>query len=187
MRTFTMELKIRELVLRPVNHEDLLLLQSWHNSADYMLTCTTRCKPITFEEIEAKTRKRLFQFLVLHRSKGPVGTIFSNRVDFEKQQLFITTFIEEKFRNTGYGPLALVRTVEYCFENYQFSTVYFDVFATSLNSKSCFDGGLDRLGVKLVDSFVENRRFNDTKVKTFRFSFSRESRSLLKPLLAGCS
>src|SRR5690606_9858371 len=162
-------LKTRRLALRPVESSDSLILDSWHNSGDYLELVSSR-----------EVKNRHTHCMVVHRSTGkPIGEAYTFSYNKSDGWMFLNVFICEEYRKFGYGAEACIMIICYTFEHIPLYKMYCDAFATNAQSIAMMEGaGLHREGLLKGHRFYSGRRYD-----VVRFAVHQDNLPRLNGLL----
>lgn len=170
-----MRLEYKSLYLRLITNTDIDQLYEWRNSLDFRSYCSNRQAQVTKEvfvrELKADFGKdRHQQFMIIRKKDNlPVGTIFSYNLNHADGYVFITTFLDEKYRRVGYGALAFSLFSTHLFEEYGLHKIYCEVYSYNTYSlKSLLNGGFIEEGRFREQRFFAGRRYDVIRLAIFR-------------------
>ncbi len=129
------------VVLTPFLKSETQQVYQWRNSKDYIELCTNRRHIITYDQFLSELEydfkySRHEQYIIKRKSDlTPVGTIFSYGHNYHDGFIFITTFIEDQFKNSLFGVEAHLLMVYQLFSRLDnLFKVYCDVYSNNKNS-----------------------------------------------------
>lgn len=182
----SLSLKGSMVNLRPVQRDDYSLLCNWRENPNSLYLWTSYRHIGTREESEQELENNLsvhwhlcFMIETVSDHKT-VGFIYSYEVQLVDGNCIVTTFLDQKYRNKGYGAEAHALFLRYAFAFFNFRKIYSDVYAFNNASLSV----LTRSGYRLEGTFPEHRYFDGAWHTMERFAFYREDVSKVLAFLA---
>jgi len=168
--------RTRKVFLGPVEETDIETLLFWRNSESYRNHCSFRdgvvTRPEYLAELESDRRRdRHEQYLVFDRhSNKPVGTVYSYGYSSLDGHVFMTAYIDDRFRGFGYGAHAVALFSTYLFQEYGLFKIYTDVYSDNALSVR----PLLRFGFKKEGHFVGHRIKNGKRLDMIRLAAHKE-------------
>jgi RimJ/RimL family protein N-acetyltransferase len=172
------------LFLRPISDSDNATLYRWRNEETFLRMFASK-RAVVSESQFVEEQKRAFQsdrhiqyLIVLHQGHVVVGTLFTFSLNLTDGYVFLNTYIDERFRNRGYGPEASVLVSCYMFDFFPIHKVYYEAFSYNLPSLSMIrTAGLVQEGVFKGHRFCEGQRHD-----VHRFALHRDSLDHIRAL-----
>lgn len=174
----------RSIELHELQEEHVPMLYLWRNSSDFMELCSTRRNQISAEafrvELQSDLKKdRHHQFLIVRKDEL-IGTLYSYNLNRTDGYVFVTIFIAERWRSSGYGAEAMIVFLEYLFREYGLHKVYAEAYSYNSESLHALSNG----GFIEEGRFVGHRLLHEKRYDLVRFAFFRgqigESAPLVK-------
>lgn len=143
--------------LRPIERADLPTLLQWRNTDDYRTMCRSHVPTVTIDELDHEFAKQfendLYAQHVAHDYLGqPIGTIWAYRYSSVGKTIYVTTFVAETFRISGYyGAEMFVHFLDFLF-NRGIRKVYLEVRSDNPFSARL----LSRIGANREACFVDH-------------------------------
>lgn len=119
-------LTTRRIALRQVEQRDLAMLSAWQLTEDYREFVTER----------ADAKKDIRYLIICRNGERPIGEIYTFSHNKRDGYLFLNVFMNEKYRNRGYGAEACILLICHLFENEGLYKIYCDAFAHNHSSLS---------------------------------------------------
>lgn len=170
-----MRLENKVLYLRPITRDDIDQLYEWRNSLGFRLNCSSRqaqvAKEAFIKELQTDFRRdRHKQFMIVRRRGDvQVGTIYSYNLNLTDGYVFITTFLDEKYRRVGYGAFAFALFCEHLFMECGLYKVYCDVYSyNNYSIKTMLNGGFVEEGRFREQKFLDGHRYDVIRLALFK-------------------
>lgn len=149
-------LETQRMYLRPVEDGDVATLTKWRGRKDYLEFVSNR-----------EQRNYHLQFMIClkenHRSIGIVYTFAFSRVN---GFMFLNVFLDEKYRNNGYGAEASAIAICHIFDSFPVYKIYCDAFSSNIQSILMMKGA----GLKQEGLLKGHRLYNGQRYDVARFA-----------------
>ncbi len=173
----TVEIRGARVLLTPFLKSETSTVLEWRNSEHYSRFCSTRDTVVTLEEFEKElqhdfSNDRHHQYIIRRMSdRLPIGTIFSYKYNKRDGNVFVTTYIVEKFQKLSYGAEAHALFIHYLFSKFNLHKIYVEVY---LNNSSSL-GPIIKAGYQEEGLFKEHRKDGEGSWQDLkRFAFYRD-------------
>lgn len=160
----------KDLVLLPIDNNNLSKLLEWRNSHSFLNFLTARPKTNSLEDFKLELKRdfstdRHLQYLVCYRNIF-IGTVYSYSYNKLDKYCFISVFIQDEFYNSGLGVRAAVIFCKFLFENYSLYKVYFDIYDFNYQLISA----LKKRKINLEGQFLNQHVYNERRHDVLRFA-----------------
>lgn len=175
----------RGILLRAVREADIPHFVRWRNDPESLMYWLSNRAIIdersAIEEFWQQLRADKHVLLVATKQDGEVvGTAYSYNAQFVDQNCFVTVYIDDKYRNIGYGAVVMALLTDYLFSYFSFRKIYLDIYEHNTPSTNA----VESFGLKLEGHFPEHRYFDGKWHSMKRYALYRTEIEKIRQFLA---
>jgi len=171
-----MDLQGRHVYLRCCSEQDISLLFQWRNDNDFRKNCSVRRDETNLDDFreelkeDFKRDRHIQMMIVRKKDEKSIGTIYSYGYKKVDGYAFITIFLSESYRTSGYGVEAIALFLYHLFSKFPIFKIYMEVYEYNTQSLSCICGA----GFSQEGCFGGHRLFNGIRYDLLRYAIYKE-------------